>query len=194
MTELKETRIRLAGIGGQGLAKAGYILGKAVAVHDHNEAIYTQEYGPESRGGASASDVVVSPSPILEPFFEVPDILIAMVQAAVTKYRRAIRPHTQVLVDADLVAPDSIEGAEVLAIPATRIAEGIGIRAAANVVMLGFLAALHPELATVTSLEEAVRTSVPPKTIERNLEAFRAGHSFGRELSGSSEAGARHVG
>jgi Pyruvate/2-oxoacid:ferredoxin oxidoreductase gamma subunit len=134
--------------------------------------------------------VVVAEGRILEPLFEVPDILIAMVQTAVDKYFKDIRPSTRVLIDADLVRASTVPaGAEVLAIPATRIAEDLEIKAGANVVMLGFLAAVNEELATLDSLEQAVRTSVPPKTVERNIMAFRAGHAFGRKLVADSEGG-----
>ena len=51
--------IRLSGSGGQGLITAGIILARA-AVLDELIVTQTQSYGPESRGGSSRADVIVS--------------------------------------------------------------------------------------------------------------------------------------
>ena len=51
--------IRLSGSGGQGLILAGIILGRA-AVLDKRRVTQTQSYGPESRGGSSRADVIIS--------------------------------------------------------------------------------------------------------------------------------------
>ncbi|NIM00269.1 MAG: pyruvate ferredoxin oxidoreductase [Acidobacteria bacterium] len=176
------TEIRLAGFGGQGIARAGYMLGKAVAVGDGNEAVFTQEYGPESRGGASAANIVVSDEPIDEPFVALPDILVAMYQAAFDKYAPKIAADARVVIDSDLVEPHDLpEGAEVLTIPATRIAEELGVKIAANVVMLGFLAAVADDIVSAESLRDAVRGGVPARVLDRNLEAFERGHRHGFE-------------
>ena len=52
-------QISLSGTGGQGLILAGIILAEA-AILDGKEAIQTQSYGPEARGGASKSEVLIS--------------------------------------------------------------------------------------------------------------------------------------
>jgi len=43
---------RLSGSGGQGLLLAGIVLAEA-AIEDGKNAIQTQSYGPEARGGSS---------------------------------------------------------------------------------------------------------------------------------------------
>ena len=43
--------VRLAGEGGQGMILAGVILAEAAAVYDGLNAVQTQSYGPEARGG-----------------------------------------------------------------------------------------------------------------------------------------------
>ena len=70
------TDIRIAGFGGQGIALAGYILGKAVSLYSGLEAVMTQAYGPEARGGASSTNIVVADRPIDYPFVNHPDILV----------------------------------------------------------------------------------------------------------------------
>ncbi len=88
---MTRTEVRLAGFGGQGIGRAGYVLGKAVALHEGREAVFTQEYGPASRGGASSSSVVASDEPIDEPFAEHPDVWVAMVEIA-TPHQGRLRP------------------------------------------------------------------------------------------------------
>jgi 2-oxoglutarate ferredoxin oxidoreductase subunit gamma len=180
---MSRTEIKFAGFGGQGIGRAGYVLGKAIALHEGREAVFTQEYGPESRGGASSSSVVASDEPIDEPFAEHPDIWVVMVQAAFDKYAPSIEPGSRLLIDADLVeTQDLSEGIEVLAIPSTRFAETLGAKIAANVVMLGFLVAVTESVVGAEGLRESIRTTFPPRTLEKNLEAFERGLMFGLDL------------
>ena len=81
-----KTEIRIGGFGGQGVILAGIILGKAASIFDNNEAVQTQSYGPEARGGASKCEVVVSDSKIDYPKVKSPDIFIAMSNEALVKY------------------------------------------------------------------------------------------------------------
>ena len=62
MTEIMapRTEVRLAGEGGQGMILAGIILAEAAAIYDKKMAVQTQSYGPEARGGASKSEVVIA--------------------------------------------------------------------------------------------------------------------------------------
>jgi len=54
-----QTEIRLTGSGGQGLILGGIILAEA-AILDGKNAIQSQSYGPEARGGASKAEVIIS--------------------------------------------------------------------------------------------------------------------------------------
>ena len=128
--------IRIAGFGGQGMALAGFILGKAFALYEDLEAVMTQSYGPEARGGASSANIVVSDRPVDYPFVQQPDVLVTMSQEAYARFHTTIKPGATVLIDTDLVVTEV--DAEVYAIPATRLAEDLGRRIVANVVMLGF--------------------------------------------------------
>jgi len=95
--------IRIAGFGGQGVVLAGYILGKAFAVYEGLEAVMTQSYGPEARGGSSSSNVVVSDEPIDYPFVLEPDVLILLSQEAYTRFRPTAKPDALVIIEEDLV-------------------------------------------------------------------------------------------
>ena len=167
--------IRLSGFGGQGIGLAGFLLGKALALFDGKEAVMTQAYGPEARGGASSANVVVADEPIDYPFVQAPDILVAMSQEAYTKVRPTAKPDALVLIDGELVTP--FAGDVVRAIPATRLAEEMGRRIVANVIMLGFFAR-QAEVVSRAAMEQTLADSLRPKLVPLNLKAFATGYEY----------------
>ncbi len=179
---MSRTEIRLSGFGGQGIIKTGFIIGEAVAIHDGRNATFTQSYGPESRGGAAAAQVVISDEPISYPHVIDPSILVVMSQGAYSKYVLGFRKDGLLIIDQDLVEIDEVaEGLRVLSIPATRLAEELGRKVVANVVMLGFLTAVT-DLVSIEGMKKAVLSSVPKGTEELNLKAFERGHKYGQQL------------
>jgi 2-oxoglutarate ferredoxin oxidoreductase subunit gamma len=167
--------IRISGFGGQGVGLAGFILGKAFSIYTDLEAVMTQSYGPEARGGASSANIVVADRPIDFPFVQNADILVALSQEAYTRYRPEAKPDALVLIDNGLVSP--LDDDAVLKIPATNLAESLGRRIVANMVMLGFFAS-HTDIVQSDAVKEAIETSVRPKTIPLNLEAFQMGFEY----------------
>ena len=77
--------IRIVGFGGQGIILAGVILGEAATRAGH-KAVQTQSYGPESRGGAARSEVVISSEPIDYPRVNEADVVVALSQEGYEKY------------------------------------------------------------------------------------------------------------
>src|SRR3990167_2534640 len=119
--------VRRGGFGGQGIILAGYMLGKAAALYDGKEAVFTQAYGPEARGGACSADLVISDEQIDYPMVSRPDLLVLMSQEAFTKYGSAVAEGAQLIVDSDLV--EGATGQQWLRdIPATRLAAELGNR------------------------------------------------------------------
>jgi 2-oxoglutarate ferredoxin oxidoreductase subunit gamma len=167
------TRVRFAGFGGQGVVLSGFILGRAACLYAGKHAAMTQNYGPESRGGACSADVVVEDREISVPVFDQPDVLILLSQEAANKNSEWIAGSKLVLIDADLVR---IEGNDpkIQKAPFTRTATELGRRIMANVVMLGCLTA-RSNLVPQAAMEEAITRTVPAKTVDLNLKAFRAG-------------------
>jgi 2-oxoglutarate ferredoxin oxidoreductase subunit gamma len=173
------TEIRLTGFGGQGIILAGYIIGKAAAIYDKKHATFTQSYGPESRGGACSAQVIISDEPVHYPHLIDPSILVVMSQEAYNRYAPTLRRGALLIVDEDLVETgDLTNGAKILSVPATRLAEELGQKIAANIVILGFFAAVT-DVVSVEAMREAVRTSVPKGTEEFNLKAFERGYEYG---------------
>lgn len=175
----RRMEIRICGFGGQGVALAGYILGKALTLYDGQEAVMTQAYGPEARGGASSANIIVSDEPIDYPFVQHPDILVALSQEAYDKFRSTTRTGALFLIDQQLV--DAPAQNHHYAVPATRLAEALGNRVVTNVVMLGFFAAVTG-LVSRDGMEKAIESTVKPRTAPLNLRAFAAGYEYGRKM------------
>jgi len=167
--------IRISGFGGQGVGLAGYILGKALTLYDGRDAVMTQSYGPEARGGASSANIVLSDESIDYPFVQEPDILVALSQEAFDKFHPSVKSDGLILVDEDLV--DTREQEKVHRIPCTRLAEELGRRIVANVVMMGFFTSVTG-VVTQESVVEAIEESVKSKTVPLNLRAFETGYRY----------------
>jgi len=175
--------IRLCGYGGQGIILAGYIIGQAASIFDGKNTTFTQDYGPEARGGACRADVVISDERILYPYINVPSVLIAMSQEAYNKYYTENRHDALVIIDEDLVKPRETSSAKLLAVPATRIAEEMGRVMVANVVMLGFFTAVTG-IVSIDAMRKSILASVPKGSEELNVKAIERGYAYGLEKSG----------
>ena len=167
--------IRISGFGGQGVVLAGYILGRAFSLYANLEAVMTQSYGPEARGGASSTNIVISDREIAYPFVEHPDILVALSQEAYTKFRPTAKDEAVILIDEDLVEPLSDDSTYM--IPATRLAENLGRRIVANMIMVGFFTSVTG-LIEREMMEESLKATVKPNTIPLNLKAFGIGFEY----------------
>ena len=173
--------IRIAGFGGQGVVLSGNILGKAASIYSEGFAALTQSYGPESRGGSCRAEVVLSDTPIDYPYVVSPQVQIILSQEAYSGYGRNPPPGTLVIVDYDLVTIDPAQQPPPLTIPASRMArEEIGRAVVANIIMLGFLAAVS-DIVSAEALKNAVLNSIPAGTEEVNTRAFELGYNYGIE-------------
>lgn len=174
--------VRLGGFGGQGIILSGKIMGRAQAIYEERQVSLTRSYGPEARGGACSSALVISDGPILYPHVKQPNLMVMMSQAAYTKYHDELVEGGRLLVDADLVDLDPDVSQDVTRVPATHIAaEELGLRIVANIVMLGAVTALT-DVASKEAMRQAVLDSVPEGTEELNEKAFDRGYEVGMEL------------
>jgi 2-oxoglutarate ferredoxin oxidoreductase subunit gamma len=180
------SEIRFAGFGGQGIIKAGEITGKAVTNYDNYFATMVQNYGPESRGGASSAQLIISSESISYPIVTQPDILVAMSQEAYNKYTLELKPGGIMLVEADMVTLENPRSdIRIIKIPATRLAEESGKKMVANIVMLGALT-VFTEAITKKALISAIQSTVPPGTEDINLKAFQKGIDCASALTGNT--------
>lgn len=172
--------IRLSGAGGQGLILAGIILAEAAGIYDNKNVVQTQSYGPEARGGASKSEVVISKKEIDYPKVTDPDVLLALTQEACDKYHPDLKEKGILIVDSFYVR-NLPSCREVVSLPITSVAEKeIGRKLVANIVALGVIT----ELTGVVSREaikKAVLERVPEGTEKMNEKALNAGFRIARE-------------
>jgi len=177
--------IRISGFGGQGIIMMGMVLGKAAAIYDNKFATLTQSFGPEARGGACSAQLVISETKVLYPYLTAPDILVAMSQEAYHKFEATLKENGFLLIEEDLVRPH-VPRPDVrqFSIPATRIAEQLGNRMFANMVMLGFLCAITA-VVPLAAISQALPGLVPDRLLDQNLKALTKGHELGQQkLSG----------
>ncbi len=175
---MKELRVKISGFGGQGIILSSYIVGKAASIFDGKHASMTQAYGPEARGGACSSQVVISDKEIDYPLVDAANVLIAMSQEAYDKFFPILKKKGVLLYDADLVKElQTHDGIVAKVIPATRFAEELGKKIVANIVMLGFATA-QTNISTYEAMKNAIKESVPAKFIELNMTAFQLGYDY----------------
>lgn len=176
------TEVQLGGFGGQGIISAGKIVGQAAAIYDGLEVSFTQSYGPEARGGSAGSQVVIASDPIHHPHITEPTDMIIMSQGAYVKYIPTLASGGVLFIDDGLVTLPEDHRQDVITygLPATHIAEKLGNSRAANTVMLGFWTAITGTVSK-ESMRQSVADSVPPKTIEVNMNAFDVGYERGLE-------------
>ncbi|MBW1697715.1 MAG: 2-oxoacid:acceptor oxidoreductase family protein [Deltaproteobacteria bacterium] len=175
--------IMFAGFGGQGIVKAALLLAQAAGIHEGKEVAQTQSYGPEARGGACRSEVVISDEAIdyIRPLHL--DAFVVMSQPALDKYIHAIDPeNTIVIADTTLIATIPPRLCKLYAIKATQMAEQeLGRALFANIIMLGALSALT-ETVSIEALERSLKGNVPEKTLETNRAALKKGFEAGMRL------------
>lgn len=170
--------IRFGGFGGQGIVTMGIILARAAALHDDLQATQTQSYGPEARGGASRSEVIISDQAIYYPKLQRPEIFVCMSQQALDKYIKDLRG--MLIYDSSLIK-NVPQGVELYGIPATLLAKKeLGKTIVANIIMLGALVQISG-VVTRGALKEAVLESVPKGTEELNTSALELGFREGKE-------------
>jgi 2-oxoglutarate ferredoxin oxidoreductase subunit gamma len=177
--------VRLAGMGGQGLILAGIILAEGATIFDGKNAIQSQSYGPESRGGASRSEVIISPEDVEIDFpkVTVPDLLLIMSREAMERYGQDVKPDGLIVIDSTYVQVPENPACRVVSIPITELTrKQFGKTIVSNIVALGSIVALT-DIISRDALEKAVIKRVPRGTEELNKSALELGYSLARENS-----------
>ena len=164
-------QLRLSGSGGQGVITAAIILAEA-AVSEGKNAVQSQSYGPEARGGASKSEVIIDDEKI---YVKTPDFVLAMTQKAADKYFHDLNPNGTLILDDDLV-PTSPAFKNIIRVPITKLAvEKLGKALFANIVALGVIVKVT-QLVDFETIKKSVAHRVPPHTVEQNMTALQLGY------------------
>jgi len=170
--------VRLSGSGGQGLVLGGVILAEAVALYEGINAVQTQSYGPEARGGASKSEVIISDAEIDYPKATAIDLLLTLTQESCDKYSPDLKDGGIILADSRMVTKLPEGDYKVYHLPIMDTAkEKVGKVFVANIVALGAIAGLV-ESVSIESVEKAVLSRVPKGTEELNKRALKLGYEL----------------
>jgi len=165
--------IRFQGFGGQGIITAGHLVGAAATLSEHKHAVMTEDYSPYITGGWSRADVIVSDEAIDYPLVTSPDILVAMSQDALDTNLSKIKSDAEIFIEKGMVNAGAVTGHRVFAVPALNVAEELGKKVVANIVILGFLAA-RTRVVSPEALQDAIIKRYP-KAAELNKRAFQRG-------------------
>jgi len=177
-------QVIISGFGGQGVITAGQILGRAVSVHEGRNAVMAQSYGPESRGGACKTEVILSDGVIAYPRVVEPDVVVCLSQPAYDQNGKHRPDRCLLIAEEDLVTldQDAELGKRAVMVPATRLAEQLGKKVVLNIVVLGFLCGAT-DVVSAAALKEAIAASVPKGTETLNLKAFDAGYGHAMKVA-----------
>jgi 2-oxoglutarate ferredoxin oxidoreductase subunit gamma len=169
--------MRFTGSGGQGVILASIILAEAAVLSDL-QAVQSQSYGPEARGGLCKAETILSRSPIWFSKVIRPDFLLALTQSSLNRFAPDLAENAVVMIDSGLALPASLNPRQVLALPILQTAkETTGRAMTANIVAVG---AIHAALGLFSgeTLEKAVMRHIPAGTEALNLKALEAGEKL----------------
>ena len=172
--------MQFCGFGGQGIILLAVTFGTTAVTKAGLNAVQTQSYGSEARGGECQAEVIVSKDPIDSPTADKMDILVCMSQSALNKYLPRLKTGGTLIFDPEMVDRPKRSDITAIEVPATQNAGELGVKLTANMVMLGFL-----QQATGVfdedSMLEIVRENVPKRLIDVNLEAAKRGIALAKD-------------
>ncbi|MGD0741023.1 MAG: 2-oxoacid:acceptor oxidoreductase family protein [Terracidiphilus sp.] len=176
-----DLEVRIAGFGGQGVLLFGEMLAEA-GLDAGLEVSWLPSYGPEMRSGTSNCHVRISRQPIDSPLVTAPTVLVAMNEPSLRKFDRSVRTGGWIIYDGDEFPTDcEREGVQVLALPFTRLADAMGDKRAANMVMLGAvleMAGVLPQASIDAALRRLIKNprwvELDERAIARGRELFKA--------------------
>ena len=170
----QKVNIQFCGFGGQGIVLSAVIFGTTAVTRAGFNAVQTQSYGSEARGGECQAEVIVSSEAIESPLADRMDILVAMSQQALDKYLGRLKAGGTLIYDPEFVAHPGRDDIARLPVGATQIAGELGVKLAANMVMLGYLQQASG-LFAADQLEAVIEESVKARFVEVNITAARRG-------------------
>ena len=179
------TRLVFSGSGGQGVITASVILAEAAALYEDIHAVQSQSYGPEARGGATRSDVIISTEKINFPKVIQPNILVSLTQKAYNKYVSIVRPGGLVITDTRFVKTERKVDARHIELPMYQeTVDRIGNPIVFNICMLGAVISLS-RVVEIESVMKALQANIPPRFEAINHDAILLGQELAGKTPGS---------
>jgi len=177
---MSRIRFVFSGSGGQGVITAAIVLAESAVMHENLIAVQAQAYGPEARGGATRSDVIIDDSEILFPKVIQPNVLVCLTQEAYHKFSPIVRPGGLLLSDPHLVKTQKKADARQVQLPMHEtVMKQIKKPIVFNICMLGAVIALTGVVRT-ESVIKVLETRIPKGFIEMNKQALDLGYSLGQ--------------
>ena len=174
--------IRFSGSGGQGIITAGILLAQAAAIKAGKNAVQSQSYGPEARGGASKAEVIISDDEINYPKIISPDIIISLTQESYNKYAVDLKDNALIIVDNTLVHEYKQDNHKVYAVPITSsVKELLGSSVSANIVTLGVVNEIC-KILDHSWLLEVIVGNFPERAAENNKKAYNLGIELAKKV------------
>jgi 2-oxoglutarate ferredoxin oxidoreductase subunit gamma len=171
-----------SGSGGQGVITAAIILAEAAVLHENLTAVQSQSYGPEARGGATRTDIIISDSEIHFPKVFQPNVLVCLTQMAYNKFSSIIRPGGLLITDTRYVKAERKVDARQREIPMYQtVMENIGKPIVFNICMLGAVIKLTG-LVKPESIIKALEKRIPTGFLEMNQKALDLGMALAQDL------------
>jgi 2-oxoglutarate ferredoxin oxidoreductase subunit gamma len=180
---MERCRIIFSGSGGQGIITAAIILAEAAVLYEKLNAVQSQSYGPEARGGASRSDVIIADTDIRFPKVIQPNILVCLTQEAYNKFSNLIRPGGLLLTDTHYVSHEKKVDAKQIELDMYKtVMENIGKPIVFNICMLGALINLT-HLIKQESIMKVLGGRVPSAFLDINKQALELGQKLAESFS-----------
>ena len=174
-------RVIFSGSGGQGVITAAIITAEAAALHNNLYAIQTQSYGPEARGSATRSDVIISSSEIYYPKVIHPHILVCLTQEAYTKFAGSILAGGIIIYDPYFVNPAHSSDALQKPFPMyDSIVDELNAPITLNICMLGAFTE-STKIIPKDAMLKVIKNRVPPKFLDLNNKAFEIGINLAKK-------------
>jgi 2-oxoglutarate ferredoxin oxidoreductase subunit gamma len=168
-----------SGSGGQGVITAAIILAEAAVLYDNLNAVQSQFYGPEARGGATRSDIIISDSVIHYPKVIQPNVLVCLTQDAYNKFYPVIRPGGLLITDTrNVKAEKKVDAQQKELAMYETIMEEIGKPIVFNICMLGAVVHLT-KVVKAKSVLKILEKRIPADFLEMNRKALNIGIKLG---------------
>ena len=180
--KFKNPMVKAAGFGGQGILLLGLGLAQTGMMEGYNVS-WIPSYGPEMRGGTANCHIHVSEDPIGSPLVPFPSVLIAMNRPSLEKFENDVVEGGLIIYDSSLIDIEPTrKDVDVMAIPATKIADDLGNTRIANMVVLGAFIGFTGTL-NLDTVDETLKHIISRKRlIDLNKEAVKKGFEFAKKL------------
>jgi len=177
----RNPEIKIAGFGGQGILLMGGAMAQAGMLENYHVS-WLPSYGPEMRGGTANCHVNIRDIEVGSPMVSDPAVLIAMNRPSLEKFENEVKKGGLIIYDSSLIDIEPTrDDIEILAIPATKMADQLGNTRIANMVVFGAYMG-YTGLMNKETLYESLKTAIKYRRfLDINVKAIDAGYQFGVE-------------